>query len=92
MSGVLKVDFSAKLAWRSPRLEFSGTRLGEAVALINRYNRVQFVIEDPELANLRVSGVFGAVNTDAFVRVLEASFDVQSERRSDHEIVLRGRR
>lgn len=61
----------------------------EAVALINRHNRVQFIIEDPELARTRVSGIFGAVNTDAFVRLLESGFDIQSERRGTDEIVLR---
>ena len=82
----------ARLAWRSPRLEFSGTPLIEAVALLNRHNRVQLTIEGPELARTRVSGIFGAANTDAFVRLLESSFDVQSERRGDNEIVLRLRR
>ena len=86
---VSDADFQSRLAWRSPRLEFSGTPLIEAVALINRHNRVQFTIEDPELARTRVSGIFGAVNTDAFVRLLESSFDVQSERRGADEIVLR---
>jgi transmembrane sensor len=89
---VSDADFQSRLAWRSPRLEFSGTPLIEAVALINRHNRVQFTIEDPELARTRVSGIFGAVNTDAFVRLLESSFDVQSERRGADEIVLRRRR
>ena len=86
---VSDADLQSRLAWRSPRLEFSGTPLIEAIALINRHNRVQFTIEDPELARTRVSGIFGAVNTDAFVRLLESSFDVQSERRGADEIVLR---
>ncbi|MSU68638.1 MAG: hypothetical protein EXS40_08705 [Opitutaceae bacterium] len=86
---VSEADFQARLAWRSPRLEFSGTPLIEAVALLNRHNRVQFIIEDPELARMRVSGIFGAVNTDAFVRLLESGFDIQSERRGTDGIVLR---
>jgi transmembrane sensor len=86
---VSDADLQSRLAWRSPRLEFSGTPLIEAIALINRHNRVQFIIEDPELARTRVSGIFGAVNTAAFVRLLESSFDVQSERRGADEIILR---
>jgi transmembrane sensor len=92
ISPLAKVDLQTRLAWRSPRLEFSGTPLLEAVALINRYNHVQFIIEDPELARTRVSGNFGAVNTDAFVRLLEAGFNVQPERRGDDEIILRRQR
>ena len=86
---VSEADVQSRLAWRGPRLEFSGTPLIEAVALLNRHNRVQFTIEDPKLARTRVSGIFGATNTDAFVRLLESSFDVQSERRGPDEVVLR---
>ena len=86
---VSEADVQSRLAWRSPRLDFSGTPLIEAVALLNRHNRVQFTIEDPGLARTRVSGIFGAVNTDAFVRLLESGFDIQSERRGADEIVLR---
>jgi transmembrane sensor len=82
-------DLQARLAWRSARLEFSGTPLIEAVALLNQHNHVQFTIEDRDLARMRVSGIFRAVNTDAFVRLLESSFGVQSERRGTDEIVLR---
>ncbi len=92
ISAVPNADLPAKLAWRSPRLEFSGTQLIEAITLMNRHNRLQFVIEDPELAKVRVSGIFGAENTDAFVRLLEASFNVAAERRGDYEIILRGRK
>jgi transmembrane sensor len=86
---VTDADLQSRLAWRSPRLEFSGTPLIDAVALLNRHNRVQFTIVDPDLARTRVSGIFGARNTDSFVRLLESSFDVHSERRGADEIVLR---
>ncbi len=92
ISAVPHADVQTKLAWRSPRLEFSGAQLIEAVALMNRHNRLQFVIEDPELAKVRVSGIFGAANTAAFVGLLEASFNVEAERRGEFEIVLRPRR
>lgn len=88
---VAEPDLEARLAWRSPRLEFSGTPLLEAVTLLNRHNRVQFTVEDPELARMRVSGILGATNTDAFVRLLTASFNVECQRRGDDEIVLRRR-
>jgi transmembrane sensor len=77
------------LAWRNPRLEFSGTPLSEAVKLLNQHNRVQFVIADPALNSVRVSGYFRAGNTEAFVRLLEAGFGVKAKRRSENEIILR---
>ena len=70
-------DTQSRLAWRSPRLEFSGTPL---IALRNRPNRVQFTIDDPESARTRVSGIFGALHTGSFVRLLESSVDGQSGR------------
>lgn len=77
-----------RLAWRAPKLEFSELPLGEAVALLNRYNKVQFMIEDATLARLRVSGFFRADNTDTFVRLLEGTCGIKAER-SDATIVLR---
>lgn len=78
----------ARTAWLRPRLEFAGTPLIEAAALMNRHGRVQLHIEDPTIAQLRISGVFGAENTEAFVRLLESTFDIKAEHRSETEIVL----
>jgi transmembrane sensor len=82
-------EFVDRTAWRRPRLEFSGTPLLEAVAMMNRQNQVQLLIEDPAVGQLRISGIFGAQNTDSFVRSLENTFDLKAERRSENEIVLR---
>lgn len=82
-------ELGARVAWRQPRLEFSGTPLIEAAALMNRHSRVQLRIEDPAVGRLRVSGIFGAQNCDSFVRVLEMTFDLKAERRGENEIVLR---
>jgi transmembrane sensor len=81
------------LAWRYPRLEFSGTRLAEAVALFNRHSATdggaRLVVGDAELADLEVSGYFRANNVDGFVRLLEGSFGVKAVRGPSGEIVLR---
>lgn len=82
-------ELDTRTAWRRPRLEFDGTPLVDAAALMNRHNQVQLHIEGDELARERVSGVFGAQNMDTFVRVLETTFDAQAERRTEDEIVLR---
>lgn len=74
-----------RLAWLNPRVEFSGTPLAEAVAIINRESGrksgVQVVIGDPELGRVRVSGIFRTDNLDAFVRMLEnGEFNIKAER------------
>jgi transmembrane sensor len=81
-------EIAQRLAWRAPKLEFSELPLAEAIALINRYNRVQFAIAEPGLARLRISGVFRADNTDTFVRLLEGTCGIQAERSGDR-ILLR---
>ncbi len=91
-------EVAERLAWRNPRLEFSGTPLREAVALMNRSigaqtdsTRLRLVI-DPASRTLmeeRVSGTFRADNPALFARMLEKSLGVQVERRGTNEIVLR---
>jgi transmembrane sensor len=80
-----------KLAWRVPRLEFTDTPLAEAVATMNRHNRVQLVLRDDELAKVAVSGLFRADRLEAFVRLLETNFDVQATPQGN-ELHLRRRR
>jgi transmembrane sensor len=87
--GTLHVDaldsatISDQLAWKSPRLEFTGTPLSEAVGVINKFNEVKIVVDDPSLAALQVSGFFRADNTDTFLRLIEQSLGVRGERKGD---------
>jgi transmembrane sensor len=78
-----------RLAWLSTQLEFSTTPLAEAVALMNQHNRLQFVIGDPALAGVRVSGFIRADNAEEFAHFLEAEFHLRTERRGENQIVLR---
>jgi transmembrane sensor len=77
------------LAWRVPRLEFSGTPLGEAVPMINRYSKVHLVLGDSSLESVRLSGVLRADNIETLRELLaEQPYGIKSEFRSDTEIVL----
>lgn len=90
-SSVPPAELRERLAWRSPRLEFTRTPLAEAVALLNRHapaSATQLAIADSTVAAMRITGVFRADNTDAFVLLLEGAFGVKSER-SGNTIVLR---
>lgn len=82
------LDFGARLAWRGLRLEFSGTPLREAIMRFNTRNRVQLVVSDPSIEDLRVSGIFRAENVEGFVRLMEGSFGMEVSRRTEQEIVL----
>lgn len=80
-----------RLAWRIPRLQFSGTELGEAVALMNRHNRLQIRLDGGEIARLRIGGVFRSDNPEGFVRMMEGTFGLRAEIAGENEIVLRRR-
>ena len=82
------LECARRLAWRGLRLELSGTSLAETVSLLNRTNRVQLSIDDPQLKTLRMSGIFRADNADGFVRLLESNYGVRAERRGPDRIVL----
>lgn len=78
------------LSWRTGYVVFRETPLLEAVAEINRYNERKIVIQDSEVADIRLSGSFRSTNFEAFVRLLEEGFPVIAER-SGEGIVLRKR-
>lgn len=89
-------ELSKRLSWRVPQLEFSRTRLGEIVALVNQHGgergRKRIVI-DPAFADLtevKLSGFLAADNTMGLVRLLETNFAVEAAEGAD-EIVLRRR-
>jgi transmembrane sensor len=79
------------LDWQEKRLFFAEVPLRDVVAQFNRRNRLQLVVNDPQLASRPVGGTFAADNVEGFVRLLENSGTVATERRSEFEIVLRPR-
>jgi transmembrane sensor len=66
-----------RLAWTDGRLEFRGESLGEAVQEFNRYNRRQILIQNAELAKLRVGGSFTATDPGSFASALGSAFDIR---------------
>lgn len=81
-------ELTRALAWRGQRVEFSGTPLGEAVALFNRQNELQLSLGDSALATLRVSGCFWADNPAGFARLVESSFGLHIRRLDDQHIEI----
>jgi transmembrane sensor len=55
-----------QLAWRDGMVSFDGESLQEAVAEINRHNRRQIVVDDPDLAAKPIDGVFRATDVEGF--------------------------
>jgi transmembrane sensor len=64
---------AAVTAWRSGRLIFDGEPLVNVIAEFNRYNEVQLVLENSQLSDEPISGVFDADQPLALARFLERS-------------------
>ncbi len=77
------------LAWQEGRLEFTDTPLAEVVAEFNRYNRHRITIGDSTLGAEPFGGTFASRGYEAFVEVLEQSFQIVAERRGEETILRR---
>jgi transmembrane sensor len=63
-------NIARTLAWRERRLVFDGAPLEEVVKEFNRYNSPPLVIADPRLNGQRISGVFGANDSESLLDFL----------------------
>jgi transmembrane sensor len=74
-----KADIEAATAWRQGKVIFRDKTLAEAVHRLNRYSRQQVVVDDPVLAQLKVSGVFDAGDAQAFTEAMQAYLPVAAD-------------
>jgi len=89
IESVPAAEMTRVLAWQPRQLEFNDTPLAQVVAEFNVSNQVKMVVDDPQLASVPVGASLRSDNVEGFIRLLEASFHVKAERRSDGVIVLR---
>lgn len=76
------------VAWRERRLIFDGQPLSEVVREFNRYNRRQLVIDHPDLADRRISGVFDADQPDALVRFLQQNMPIEARTEGSNRLAI----
>jgi transmembrane sensor len=65
-----RADIAATTAWTQRRLIFDGSKLSDVVQEFNRYNRRQLVIEDVQLTDFHVSGVYSSTDPASLIRFL----------------------
>ena len=80
-----------RLAWRVPRLQFSGTPLAEVIALFREHGGVRLQLADPVLGSVRVSGVLRANNSAALLRLLAADHAIVAEEIAGAIVLRRGK-
>ncbi len=79
---------SNQLAWQRGMLVFDGEPLDAALAEVERYTNVKFLIRDDRIRNLRVGGFYRSGDIDGLVRSLENNLHIVATRRDDGTIVL----
>lgn len=84
-------DIEVKLAWRGGKLVFRGESLADALAEIERYTPVEFVIQDEDLKKVRVVGMFKAGDVDGLLSTLRQNFNIAYQRVGDKEVILRSK-
>jgi transmembrane sensor len=75
---VSDTEIGQQLAWRTRLVVFTGERLRQALAEMNRYSRRRIVVADPALAERRIKGVFSTTDTPTFVSAMTATLGVQA--------------
>lgn len=89
-SRIERFDAGAVLAWREGRLKFAETRLGEAVAELNRYFATPIALDEAGLADLPLTGEVPTDDQNAAVAAVAMAFDLEVRRESGR-IVLAGK-
>lgn len=84
-------EMTQRMAWRVPRLEFSGTPLTEVVELFRRHGGMRLVIDDPSLGQVRVSGILRADNLETLLQLLAADHGITAETHGDETVLARHR-
>ena len=85
------VDLSEAMAWLQRKIIFDRQPLGAVADDFNRYNHVQFTIDDPALRRMTISGTFDANDTDSFAAFLGSLDGVRVERQANRYQVSNAR-
>lgn len=66
-----------ELQWQPRLLDFDDQPLRKIVAAFNESNQLKIEINDPDLADLRLSSAFWSDNVEAFVRLMNTNFGLE---------------
>lgn len=88
ISVVTPKELEERLGWRVPRLDLSNAPLDEVIALFYQFGQTKFVLTDPALAKMRISGMLRVDHPELLVRLLERDLGIRAEYRSSEEIYI----
>jgi transmembrane sensor len=84
-----RTDTAAATAWVQKRLIFEETPLSEVADEFNRYNRRPLAIDDPELAKLKISGVYSSIDPASLINFLRNQDSIRVIETEDQVRVVR---
>ena len=76
-------NVAATTQWLPEDIRFHDTTVAEVARRFNAYSTRPLVVDDPELAQKRISGVFHARDPEAFIAYVDSLPHVRVERTSD---------
>lgn len=82
------VDLQAATAWQRGKLVFQNKPLSDVVDELNRYHPGHFFINDKNLAQRRINGVFSTDQPLAVLNALEKSLHLHSTHLGDYWVIL----
>ncbi|MBD9480142.1 FecR domain-containing protein [Pseudoxanthomonas sp. PXM02] len=87
LEGPVDLDATATLAWLQGKVTYRSETLGNVVADLNRYSRLPIVLEDKQLAQLRVTGRWSTTDLDVWLDSVAQALSLSVVRKQD-EILL----
>jgi transmembrane sensor len=76
------------LSWKRKIFDFEATPLAQVIEDFNRHNRDQLALRDPSLGKVEIDGRFRSDNLPAFVRLIEITAGIKSDRSQSRKIFL----
>lgn len=86
-----EIGLAQAMAWRDGNFIFGNSKLSEVVYQINRYVDLPILIEEEQVKNLEISGVFAINRIAELLNTLELIAPVTVERQEDGHQIIRSR-
>lgn len=81
-------ELEAVVAWQRGMILFERETLENVLAEVDRYTTTKFVLADPALRSIRVSGYFRAGDVEGLLAALRAEFKIDSKRDAQGRVLL----
>ena len=81
-------SMTKKMSWTQGSLLFTGEPLHEVVEKISRYSTVNIELANPQIAAIKVAGLFPIGEMEALYQSLEDNFDLRVSHVADNQVLI----